>query len=94
MVWLSDAADAYRAGRLAVRRRLGDYGRAYWRLRWKHPRRSLTACRQPVLLDLGDGRLVLLRKIYFTGQRGGWGYVEHAGIVRAWLAGTAARAVA
>lgn len=51
MCWVFDASEAFNAGRLAFER--GEF-------KWSHCRRSVEACRKPVLLCLGDGRLLEL----------------------------------
>lgn len=68
MLWIFDAIEAFRDDRLNLRRQ--TYGQTF---RWKHPRKSLAACRRPVLLDLGDGTLLRLRKIDMSAPCGGWG---------------------
>ena len=55
--------------------------------RWRHPRKSVAACTAQVLLDLGDGCLLNLKKIYTYAPCGGWGYLVSASNVRAWLRG-------
>ncbi|MEU9546209.1 hypothetical protein [Streptomyces mirabilis] len=51
MVWLFDACEAHRKGRL----RLGLVpGRPHVNFVWNRPRQTLEACRRPVHLDLGE----------------------------------------
>jgi len=94
MLWLFDATDPYRRGRLDIRLRRGSSGMRYITFRWKHPRKSVAVCCMPVLLDLGNGSLLLLRKIYISGMTGGWGYLQQAETVRAWLRRSGGRAAA
>lgn len=47
----------------------------YVTFRWKHPRKSVSAARRLVYLDLGDGWLLRLGKIYPNGVCGGWGHL-------------------
>ncbi len=61
MVWLFDARDAYCHDRLLVRVKPGT---DYVTFRWKQPRRSIVFCRKRVLLDLGRGLVISVRKIY------------------------------
>jgi competence protein CoiA len=68
MIWIFDAVDAYDDERLDLREQ--SYG---WSFRWKHPRKSIGACRRPVLLDLGDEGLLWLKRIHVTSPSGGWG---------------------
>ena len=51
-------AQRYKEERLDVRRQPD-----YVTFRWKHPRKSIAACRNPVYLDL-DGALLSVRRIY------------------------------
>lgn len=71
MAWLFDARDAYADDRLLIRRRS-----TFDTFRWKHPRKSIGLCRRPVLLDLGDGRLFLIKKIHTAAPCGGWGHLR------------------
>lgn len=73
MVWVFDAVDAYTRQRLTLRRKTSDGG-VYYSLRWRQPRRSVMACTRKVFLDLGDGLLFELRKIYPGPPYYGWGY--------------------
>lgn len=90
MLWVFDAVDAYEADRLNLRRNFVPSERIYrgrrrgrhlltaenYRsFRWKHPRRSILACRRPVWLDLGAGQLLELKKMYPNAPYGGWGYL-------------------
>ncbi|MFI9772469.1 hypothetical protein ACIHJG_37305 [Streptomyces sp. NPDC052415] len=55
MVWLFDACEPHRKGRL----RLGlTPGRSHVNFVWSRPRRTLDACRRPVHLDLGESAQV------------------------------------
>ena len=74
MVWVFDAVDAYARERLTLREKKSDDGNVYHSLRWRHPRRSVMACRRKVFLDLGDGLLLELRKIHPGPPYYGWGY--------------------
>jgi hypothetical protein len=71
MLWVFDAIDAYQCDRLNLRRP----NERYRSLRWKHPRRSILHCARPVFLDLGDGQLFELKKLYPNAPYGGWGYL-------------------
>jgi len=51
MAWIFDATAPFAAGRIDVESRRGEWDHIWW----KHARRSLEACRRPVLLDLGNG---------------------------------------
>ena len=86
MVWVFDAAEAYESDRLNIRR---PAGKTYQTFRWKHPRKSIAACRRPAFLDLGDGRVFKLGKIHSASPCGGWGtLLPTAELVEA-LGGTA-----
>lgn len=82
MVWIFDAVDAYAEDRLNIRKRPG---KPYVTFRWKHPRKTLGACRRPVLLDLGNGWLLNLGRIYLAAPCGGWGRLTRRADVHAWL---------
>lgn len=82
MIWIFDAIDAYQEDRLDIRRRSG---KSYVTFRWKHPRKTLGACRRPVLLDLGNGQLLSLGKIHLGAPCGGWGKLATRDAVTAWL---------
>jgi competence protein CoiA len=69
MFWIFDAIAAYEDGRLNVRQRDG-----YVTFRWKHPRKSISLCRRPVLLDLGV-HLLLVKRIHAEAPCGGWGQI-------------------
>lgn len=62
MVWVFDAVEAFKAGRLNLRVRKG-YGIHDRTFRWKHPRKSVKACRSKVFFDLGGG--VMMEKTFF-----------------------------
>ena len=91
MLWVFDTIDAYEQNRLWLRRKrkpgvhwYDDIGgedryepdRGYRSFRWKHPRRSLLHCARPVFLDLGNGQLLELKKLYPNAPYGGWGYLR------------------
>jgi competence protein CoiA len=82
MVWIFDATDAVGDNRLNVRRRTGQ---GYVTFRWKHPRKTLGACRRPVLLDLGGGRLLRVKKIHLASPCGGWGMLTTHADIRSWM---------
>lgn len=82
MVWIFDAREAYAEGRLHFRRR---DRRDYMTFRWKHPRKTLAACRRPVLLDLGDGLLFRMRKMHPTAPCGGWGMATSRAAIASWM---------
>jgi hypothetical protein len=92
MIWVFDAIEPARSGRLDLRARCGQGGKRYTSFRWRHPRKSVAACRARVLLDLGGGRLLDLRKLYPAAPCGGWGYLVPASVFRAWLRGGSSQA--
>jgi competence protein CoiA len=75
MVWIFDATDAYDSGRLDLRTKKDSSSPDYRSFRWKHPRRSLLACQRTVMLDLGEGKLLNLKRLYPKAPYGGWGYL-------------------
>lgn len=70
MIWVFDVTAAYERERFLPRyRRPGC-----WTFRWKQARKSIRACRRDVALDLGDGRMFDLGRIYADeAPVGGWG---------------------
>ncbi|WP_107081617.1 competence protein CoiA family protein [Streptomyces sp. SBT349] len=79
MNWLFDAREAYWSNRLILRPGRDD---SYVSFRWKQPRRSITYCARPVLLDLGQGQVLHVKKIYAGPPCGGW-----ATSTRPWTSG-------
>lgn len=71
MAWIFNCMEPYAAGRLELRRR-GENN--YATFRWKQPRRTVFCCRKPVLLDIGEG-VLLLQRFYPKAPVGGWGYL-------------------
>lgn len=80
MAWIFDATEAVADSRLLVRRRS-----EYVSFRWKHPRKTVGACRRPVLLDLGDGQLLRVRRIHLTAPCGGWGLLADRSAFQRWM---------
>ena len=56
MVWIFDSTQAHEEQRLDVRTK-----RDHVTFQWKHPRKSIAACRRLVLLDLGKQLLRIRR---------------------------------
>lgn len=82
MVWLFDARRAYETQRLTLRR---GNSADYVSFRWKHLRRSVLSCNRTVLLDLGEGLLLRIKKLYPGPPYGGWGHIFETVDVWAWL---------
>jgi competence protein CoiA len=80
MVWLFDATAC--AGRLSIRHRAGQ---PYVTFRWMHPRKSVAACQRPVMLDLGGGWVMQVRRFHPQAPCGGWGYLASTEAVRSWM---------
>lgn len=80
MVWIFDATSC--ADRLFIRQRPGQ---PYVTFRWMHPRKSVAACARPVLLDLGDSRILQVRRMHPAAPCGGWGYLATAAEIRSWI---------
>lgn len=85
MIWIFDVSAPYDADRLDVR----DRG-SYVTFRWKHPRKSISLCRKPVYLDLGDGWVLHLRRIYPTAPCGGSGRLGTTEDLVSWMTGDGA----
>ena len=83
MAWIFDAREAFAEERIDLRRKAGR-PEFYRNFRWKHPRKSIGACRRPVFLDLGDGQILRIERIYTRAPCGGWGrLVAKEALVRA-----------
>lgn len=85
MMWVFDARTPFADDRFVIRKVLPEYQT----FRWKHPRKSVRACRKPVFLDLGDDTLFQIKKISTSpkGVTGGWGYRVPVEDVRALIVG-------
>lgn len=70
MLWIFNAIEPYANDRLLIRPRDG-----YVSFRWKQPRKSLAWCQRPVLLDIGYGQLLHVKKIHTEAPCGGWGRI-------------------
>lgn len=100
MVWIFDATEAYASHRMELRfkgRQLRDeeypqfdrpaLAGTDYTFRWKHPRKSLGACRCRVMLDFGEVGLLKLRRLHLDSPCGGWGQLVSRASVVAALAG-------
>ena len=90
MVWLFDLQDCRKWDEYTSPRfQLFKRDRDFWTFRWKHPRKSISFARMPVVFDLGppDG-LFLLKKIYVEKSPcGGWGVPLSSYDFSQWLQG-------
>jgi len=59
ILWVFDATDAAENGRFQMYEKDG-----YWTFRWKAPRKTIRRCRLPIYIDIGDGQMFEIRKIY------------------------------
>lgn len=66
MLWIFDAREACRSGRIQLR----SGGGISFEFRWEQPRRSIRRCRRDVMLDLGDGLLLGIKRHPRAGQPG------------------------
>lgn len=77
MIWIFDAVEAANCGRIDLR--IKDWnvspGLRHCSFRWRHPRLSVFYCRKPVFFDIGDSRILHLRRLYPDAPHGGWGTV-------------------
>jgi hypothetical protein len=53
MVWVLDAADAYKKGRISVDHAVGSDGGEFWKFHWKSRKTSFDCSEKPIFLDLG-----------------------------------------
>lgn len=83
MVWIFDATGAYDDDRIWPRHK-----GSHVTFRWKHPRKSVAACRKPVLLDFGTDELMALRRIYLAAPCGGWGHLVKRDQIESFMRGT------
>mgnify|MGYP002724212920 CR=1 FL=1 len=60
LIWLFDAQEAWEMERLEVFNR-GDWDS----FRWKHARRSIIHCQQPILLHIGEGWVLEVHTKYY-----------------------------
>ena len=66
MIWLLRGEDF--KDNLRLRKRDG-----YMTFRWLWPRKTWWCARKPLLVDMGDGRLFLVKKLHPKTPCGGWG---------------------
>lgn len=80
MIWVFNADDAYYNDRLEtfinVKDKKTTKDRYYYTFCWKHARKTVLACNKPVYLDLGNGNIFGIRKIYQGPPVRGWGYMK------------------
>jgi len=72
LVWLFDIQDAYFKDRFDIR-----YKGEKTTFRWKHPRKSIAYAKKSVYLDLGEGNIFHLFKMYKDSPCGGIGELAH-----------------
>lgn len=77
MVWIFDVADAAfededNDPRLDLRQKDATNYRSF---RWKHAKKHIGFAQRPVFLDLGNGYMFLLKKMYTKAPVGGWGFL-------------------
>lgn len=80
MVWLFDAIEPYRSGRLEVVPEGPEGAPVHHNFRWGAARKTILAAKHPIYFDLGGGELLMVRKIHKEdGKRTrGWGNKIHA----------------
>jgi len=69
MLWVFDTIDAYESDRFSLRKKVGKKHT----FRWKHPRKSAAYTKRQTFLDLGEGSLFQLSKMYPDAPCGGIG---------------------
>jgi hypothetical protein len=82
MVWVVNAVEAFNDGRLSLRDKDGCQT-----FRCKQPRKWITLCQRRVVLDLGGGRMLRVKKIHAESKFAGWGYRLTVAEFRGWLLG-------
>jgi competence protein CoiA len=69
MIWIFDVREAYKEKRFVFRKKDGDKHT----FRWKQPRKSIAFAKRPVFLDLGEGYMFQLAKLFPDAPCGGFG---------------------
>jgi len=78
MIWIFDTKEPCEDDRLDFRQRDG-----YYTFRWKHPRKHIATAEKRAYLDVGDGWLFQVKKMYVEAPCRGWGYfVEKNNFIR------------
>lgn len=75
MKWVFDATEAAEARLSVCRHGPANGAETYDSFRWSRARKTIAACKQPVVLDLGDDRVLEVRKIDTGRGFAGWGHV-------------------
>jgi competence CoiA-like predicted nuclease len=78
--WVFDTRDAYEQDRFQPRKKNGKDT-----FRWKQPRKSIAFCKRKVFLDLGEGYLFRVAKIYPDAPCGGYGKLHHDGYIEEYI---------
>lgn len=71
MIWVFDIRKAYAKNRFDLRQ-----GYNHYTFRWKHPRKSVAYANCQVRLDLGEGKIFQLKRIYEGSPCGGSGQLK------------------
>jgi len=80
MIWVFDVQDILQSFKLLDKEKkyyvTNDLlHRGYVSFRWKWGRKSYEECSKPIFLDLGDDRILYIKKIYYGKYVGGYGYI-------------------
>ena len=70
MIWLFDCRDAHNEERLCIREM--SYG---YNFTWKHPKKTIGYANKPVFFDLGDNRILQIKKKTVGTRMYGWGTI-------------------
>lgn len=84
MVWIFDAREAYARDRLNLRQR-PERGAGAVTFRWKQPRKSISAAKSIVFLDLGEGGLLRVDWMGDSAPYGGKGYTFETASIWRWI---------
>lgn len=68
MVWIFKVTDA------AHNIEFKNNDKGYVSFRWKYPKKTIAYTAKPTILDLGNNKLFILKKMYKGTPCGGWGY--------------------
>lgn len=70
MIWLFDCRDAHNEERLCISEQ--SYGHNF---SWKRPKKTIGYANKPIFFDLGDNRILQVKKKTVKTRMYGWGYI-------------------
>jgi competence protein CoiA len=95
MKWLFDCREAYEKGRLNITTQskiinthpvLGNQYEEWNNFTWKHCKKSIGYTAKPIFFDLGNNKILQVRKKTINGKMYGWGkVVDYEYFITAWV---------